>query len=458
MRVIRYGMLICLSFTSTAKSDDARQVFDTVFGARMKQVQSTIDPADDVALAGKLLDSARSATDVELLSIMCESAYDLGSKHIDGYESAIAAMGLLAKMSEKARTVANEKQIQLLTRLSRLGKADERDAASLRLVDLLISVGDNNAQAGRYVDAATDFRRALAVANSSKALPPDAAKAKLEWAMQCDRAVKRAAILQVKLLANANDNVTAEELATIYILELNDVAAANALVSRVKDPTMKLVIEAKSNTTFQPSGVAAIDVGKWYQAAADKTKGHERAALLDTAIGFMVRAMESSDAGSVTFTTASLLATEAKKQLDLLKAELAQATKPRITVRRGELLAEDKHVGSTGYVSTANVYTLKLRSETLANRTILVFKGTSPASSNGSSNGDIAIRAAGADWVKVGGWTTESIKSATKKEDWQIIDLSALPDTVTSKEYEVKFQYSNGVHAFEIQHVKLVTR
>ena len=77
---------------------EADQVFQQLFGDRLKQVQGTRSTTDDAAFAKELLDSAAMALDQkELLGVICEQSYQLGMTDPQGFATAIASMRLLSK-------------------------------------------------------------------------------------------------------------------------------------------------------------------------------------------------------------------------------------------------------------------------------------------------------------------------------------------------------------------------
>ena len=94
-------VMVILSFASSALASEAQQVFDSLYGPRIKAVKASVDRADDHALAKELLTAAGNSTDTPaLLALLCEASYDLSSRHADGFATAAQAMTLLAESVE----------------------------------------------------------------------------------------------------------------------------------------------------------------------------------------------------------------------------------------------------------------------------------------------------------------------------------------------------------------------
>jgi hypothetical protein len=68
-------MVLAIVFAApalAAPEDEAIQAFDSLYGEEVKRVLATPDTADDAALAGKLLEAARSvAAQPALLAVLC---------------------------------------------------------------------------------------------------------------------------------------------------------------------------------------------------------------------------------------------------------------------------------------------------------------------------------------------------------------------------------------------------
>lgn len=264
--VLVIALLAAIAAPTLAAAEEAREVFDSLFAAKIKAASATADRADDIALAKDMLDLAKkSASQPNLLVLLCDAVHDLSIKQPDSYATGVEAMQLLADTVEAKRPAARDKLIALLTRQMSVGKPDERDAAGEKLIDLLTMIGDEKAEKKEFAEAAADYRRAVAVATQKKSAALDELKAKLEWATGRDRTMKQLARLQEKLLKDG-DSATAEEIVKVYVVELDDPAAAVPYLNRVKDEQLKKLVPLAAKAINQLTEGDCLALGDWYRS------------------------------------------------------------------------------------------------------------------------------------------------------------------------------------------------
>ncbi len=293
---IRLILVMLLSSSSSALADDAKQVFDSLYGPRIKAAKATADRADDHALAKELLASAGNSADTPaLLALLCEASYDLGSRHPDGFTTAAQAMTLLAESVEAQRTGAREKLADVLMKQSRLGKPDERETAGEQLIDTLLAMGDEKLEMKKWTEATGDYRRAMTIATPRKSPKLETIKAKLDLATRRDRAEKQIARLNEKLLGDANDSATAQEIVKLYIVEFDDPKAALPFLNRTKDESLKKLVPLASGATESVSGDDHLALGEWYRSLAGPSPKASELPLLKRARDAFARAMASAE-------------------------------------------------------------------------------------------------------------------------------------------------------------------
>ena len=262
--------LLISAAQASAVDSEAKKVFDSLFAGKIKAVSSTSDRADDIALAKEMLSIAKTSDNQpELLALLCDQIHDFSLRHPDGFSTGIEAQQLLADKVKDKRAAAQEKLTTLLTRQMLTGKADEREGAGETLIALLVSMGDEKFEKKEYTEAAGDYRRAATVATQRKSASLEEAKAKLDFAASRDRAVKSLARLQEKLLKDANDFATAEEIVKLYVMELDDPAAAVPYLNRVKDESFKKLAILATNKDSDRDAKDYLALAKWYKAYAD---------------------------------------------------------------------------------------------------------------------------------------------------------------------------------------------
>ncbi len=309
---------------ATVLADEARQVFDSLYGQKIRQVVATADRTDDIALAREMLAVARESGGTPGLQILlCNGAGDLAGRHPDGYAAAIEAMRLLADEREDQRDAARAKLIDLLTRQSRTGKAEERADAGDGLIDLFVTTGDEKAQKRQYAEAAGDYRRANTLAVQRKSDRLETIKTKLEFAMSRDRAVKQIARLQERLLQNATDHATAEEIVKLYVVELDDPKAAAIYLDRTGDARFKRLVTA---TIREQDATASesLALGQWYKELADAAGAPAKYSTLRHSKHYIERFLSLHSDSDLDRTRATVLLNQVNTEL----ARIAVAARP----------------------------------------------------------------------------------------------------------------------------------
>ena len=308
-----------LSCTCSAFASEAQQVFDSLYGPRIKAVKASVDRADDHALAKELLTSAGSSMDTPaLLVLFCEASYDLSSKHADGFATAAQAMTLLSENVEAQRAAAREKLVEVLTKQSRLGKPEERDGASEQIIDTLLTMGDEKFEQKKWADATSDYRKAVAIATPKKSPKLETIKAMLELTTRRDRSEKQIARLSEKLLGDANDWASAEEIVKLYVVEFEDPKAALPFLNRVKDEQLRKLVPLATKAIGDTDTDACLALGAWYRALAGNGKSASEAALLDRASQYLTRFLEQYSGNDIHRTKAELFQAEITKLLSEL--------------------------------------------------------------------------------------------------------------------------------------------
>ena len=80
--------------------------FQSLYGSGLRAALAAPAPTDDVALAARMVRTARRPdTTPALATLLCEKAYDLGAKDLSGYPTAQAAAfpSVIAVLSRRAR-------------------------------------------------------------------------------------------------------------------------------------------------------------------------------------------------------------------------------------------------------------------------------------------------------------------------------------------------------------------
>jgi len=320
---------------------EAKSVFDTLFAAKLKSVAGTPDRADDVALAKDMLMLAdKSVSQPTLVALLCESAHDLGVRHADGYAVAVEAMTLLAQTVDEKRPAAREKLITVLSKQSTAGKADERESAAQELIDLLIAMGGEDLEKQQYAEAAADFRRAMTLAQVRKSASLDEAKTRLELALSRERTMKRLGSLQERLLKDATDSATAEDIIKLYVIELDDPAAAKPYLDRAKKAQLTTLVNAAAESIDTVAKETSLALGEWYRGLAATVKGDAQAVPFARAVSCFDRFLQLHESDDV----AKVKATELRREVAEKLAKLTLPPAPASTAARSKTIDVMKQI------------------------------------------------------------------------------------------------------------------
>jgi formylglycine-generating enzyme required for sulfatase activity len=308
------------------KADEAADVFDSLFGADLKQVAATPDPADDVALAAKLVAAAEAASkQPTLLALMCDKAWELGKVHPTGHATALKAMELLAGCVPDRRLACQEKVVIIRQLQYDAARGDERAKAGGALVASQQALLGLKADAGDLAGAVECGNRALMVARAVKADIRDI-QARLDQVLSLQRVGKQVADLKVRLAAGPNAAAARAELVRLYLVDLDKPAEAAKYVGDGDDPAMRKYVPAAAKPIEDAPELACKELGDWYKGLADQVATPaSKGAMLRRAQTYYQRFLMLHTAADLGRTVATL----ALKRIDDALAVLGPAPEPK---------------------------------------------------------------------------------------------------------------------------------
>lgn len=254
--------------TLRAASADVLAAFEKLYGPDIKRVKGTPDTADNLALAGQMIQSARGGKlDAELVAAMCEAAYDLTANVSGGQTLAFEALGVLAEKVPDKRFDCAVKRAALCERVYKEGKSL---ADGEHLVEALMTAADLGTSARRFVEAADSWKKALAVAeevNSSKLAGIKERQPAFEARRQ---ALSDAASLAGRLRGDPKDIEARMKLFWAHLVELDNPAEAAKYIDVVTAEDFKTYVPLASEPTEKLSEEAALKLAEWYVGLVDK--------------------------------------------------------------------------------------------------------------------------------------------------------------------------------------------
>ena len=311
------------------EATEARELFQSLFGKDVTKAEATPAAEDDLAVATRLLGTAREAPDSPaFLALLCDNAYRLAAPHSDGRETAVHAMELLAEHVPDRREDAQARVQRLREAKNAAGAADEAPkppAGPEAQLDALLEEIEAKKQAGALVEAAALYRKAQAMAKA-------AGDARLAVIEQAAGALGR----RIRLERRANDvrdmidrqpeNVGIREgLVRLYLVNLNDPKRAAEILKGVEDEALKKYVPAAAKPLDEAPELACLELGEWYAGLAEAAPDDAKADMYERSKAYLTRFLSLHEAKDMRRIQANM----AMKKVDGALARLTAAAAPQ---------------------------------------------------------------------------------------------------------------------------------
>ncbi len=304
-----------------------QKAFDALYGDALREVNGTISKTDDVALADRILEGAAAAQATpKLQELMCDEAYKLGIRSMDGYETAAKAMLMLAEVAPKRAAEANQNLILVRQRQYSRARGEERDRLGGELLDTMLSVARSHVEAGEFDEGISYYRRAIALASMVRPDDRTSIAIELDRAMQRQRLTKQIALLRNKLEANPKDTTTAKLLVKLHVVDMDDPSGARFYAALTGDEKTKKLTPLATTPVDQVPADTALELGDWYRAWAAQATSASRPAMLTRAQGYYQRFLDQHTTEDLSRTRATLTLREVETALSKLSGTAAVKT------------------------------------------------------------------------------------------------------------------------------------
>ena len=316
--------------------EKAAEVFASLFGADVARVAKTRDAADDIDLAKRLLDTARGAAAGKpaLVAVLCEKAFDLASGHADGYTTAVESAEFLASQVPAKAGECAERLVTVRQKQYALAAPDAKAAAGEALVDALLGAADAKSAAGDAVGAVSDCRRAEGIARAVKSDRLADVSARREHLAHLLTVHREIANMKA-LVARDSGNVAArEKLARLYLVDLDDPAAAAAHLEGVEDESLKKYVPAVAKGVEAAPELACMELGEWYRGLGEAAAEASKAAMFARAKAYYDRVLALHEADDLNRAAATVALKRIEAELAKL-GPVAQAPLPGKPTRVG---------------------------------------------------------------------------------------------------------------------------
>jgi hypothetical protein len=299
-RAIAIALLFCLASTgiapAAAPDEEPAAAFDEAFGDDLEKVRATRETDDDVALAGRLLEKAKSGTVSEdLLALLCERAYDLAVGEEGGFRIAVDAMQTLIDAFPDRRNAARDSILNAHQQRYNHARGRDRIEAGEALVRTIVRFADDKVARREFAEAARLYRRAMPLATNLRSISHDRLKAKLDYAQTRQGFLVQAERLKAHLEEHPDDRKAREKLLRIYVVEFDDPqAAARQLDLRQDDPLNRYILLAgMSMDRLPPPALAAL--GHRYRDLAAEASRQGRILAMQRARAYYRAYLERAD-------------------------------------------------------------------------------------------------------------------------------------------------------------------
>lgn len=264
--------IVCFLFhPNISFGEDAKELFDSVYGAKYARVLASPGIEDDIELATQLIDTAAAANKnaPEFQRLLFERAFELTSNSPRGYHIATRAMKVLAKAQPDLAAECTDRLVTLEESAFRSARGDKRiDRGNQLIIACLDSAklheNKNNANA-----AFAMYRKAIATAASIKS--PRRAEIESAYELAKFRQTTLAKLDSLKRkLRNNPDHATAEQIATLLIVDLNDPKSAAVFADELGDSKVAKYVKIANQPMESLSASDCLLIGEWLHAQALK--------------------------------------------------------------------------------------------------------------------------------------------------------------------------------------------
>jgi tetratricopeptide (TPR) repeat protein len=275
---------------------------------------------DSLKLAREALAAAQDGSrDAATVSALCEAAHDLAAAAPQGLDVAVEAMELLAQRAPKRAVECTRRIVTIRRRQYAAAAAAERPAAGERLAEALEGVAEAFVEQGNYADAISYLRQALSVAAGVKSARQKEVRARIDRLVALERIHRVVGDLKARLKRSPEDAYARRRLIDLYLVELDDPAAAAALLRQDADEVLRTYLPLATKDPAELKPEACLELGNWYYSLKAKAvTAVGKSAMLLRAKGYLETYVEKADANDPNAAKAKLTLEKIEQELESL--------------------------------------------------------------------------------------------------------------------------------------------
>ncbi len=260
---------------------EAREVFESLFGADLGKVAATRDTRDDVELGAKLLETARTTPNhPELIALLCVKAFELGSTHRMGYETAAEAMDYLSAQQPEKAPACQEQVLPIRQRLYDTTRGRDRTEAGQALLASLETVADAKTRGRDFVEAGSLYRRAIYLARSIQSDRQGPIEEKARHLVRLRHVQQQIEMLQGRLEADPSNAVARDGIVRLCLVDMNDPKAAAGFLNDASGEELRRYVPAAAKPLDEVPELALLELGDWYRKLGESAEKQARVSML----------------------------------------------------------------------------------------------------------------------------------------------------------------------------------
>ncbi|MBI1370065.1 MAG: hypothetical protein GC162_15605 [Planctomycetes bacterium] len=328
-------MVLLATLSVHAAGEDVAKVFDSLYGKEKAQARQTPDPSDDVQLAARLLDAARtSSSNPELATLLTQNAYELALVDASGYETAATALGMMINASPDQSMALMGKLVDVRLKQYNGAPPDKKQQTGQTYLQSLISYGDAQADADDNTAALTTYRRAMGIARGVGVDPKAEIVPRVARATAMEATFKKIKLYKQKLQANPQDADAASQLLLAYIVDLDRPEEARKYTFTAQDQTLKTNVGLAGRPADQLKPEELLQLADWYTQLADGVAADDpKSAMLTHANVYYTMYLEKHEGTDLDRTRVTLAQKKVADEMASIESRLAetrQATKTKL--------------------------------------------------------------------------------------------------------------------------------
>jgi type 1 glutamine amidotransferase/uncharacterized protein YggU (UPF0235/DUF167 family) len=303
--------------SSASEAEDAAQkTFETLYGEDFKRAAFSRDTTPAVALAARLLESARSVeAQPELMALLCAKACELGALDPKGYETALGAAAFLSEKAPELAGPCQDKIIAIRQKQYDKARADEKVAAGDTLVDALVASATAKSRAGDGEEASKRLYKALAVARAVKSPKADGVELQVRAAAERQKAAAQATQLKAQVQADPANAKARDQLVRMLVVDFDNPAEAAKYLDGSSDPMFRKFAPAAARPVADAPEMACLDLADWYLQLGSAAGAAGKGAMYARAKAYAERFLVLHEAKDIDRTRMELALKKAQDEL-----------------------------------------------------------------------------------------------------------------------------------------------